>query len=162
MRIQLDSFTERVAPGRKRAAGDDVAQAVAGDRQDHQLAALERFRQVGGRAHARGNRDVGEVLGVAVLAIDGVGERRIPRPERDIVLPRAEQSETGSEATGSEHGDGNRHTPSISTKQRLSSRGFLTPPGPAVTLAAVFRWRRALRPIPNAGRRACLDAQSDA
>jgi hypothetical protein len=79
-----------------------------------------------------------------MLAIDGVRERGIPRPERDIVLPRAEHGEAGSEATGSEHSDGNRHAPSISTKHRLSSRGFLTPPGPAVTLAAVFRWRIAL------------------
>ena len=66
-----------------------------------------------------GMRDVGEVLGVAVLAVDGVGERRIARPDRDVVLARAQHREAGSEASGSEHCDGDRHARECINKTRF-------------------------------------------
>ena len=87
MRIQLPSsmpFTveTRIAPRgmQRRRAAHDVAHAVARDRADHELAVGERLREIGGGAHARGNLDVVEVFGVAVLAVDRVRESRDRAP----------------------------------------------------------------------------------
>ena len=68
--------------------------------------------------NANGQRNVSDLA--LLLSADGgpgaeelvemaLGQLGVARPDPDVVLARAEQSQAGSEAPGSEHSDGDRH-----------------------------------------------------